>query len=265
MKDWMNIETQPLPSFSARPVQQPGRKRFRRRWRRWIGIFALIVLLGTGAIFISGSIYLVSLPSVNDAEARIAALLHAHHAKDTGLPPAAKVGQAIVAVEDERFYSHHGIDSIGLLRSAWADISSGSIVQGGSTITEQLAKALYVTDDHTLGTKIPMMGMAVKLENQYSKAQILEMYLNAIYFGDGQWGVAQASQAYFGKTPAQLDWAEASLLAGLPQAPSDYDPTRHFALARQRQYEVLGRLISTGVLSRSKAKSAYAELTSLNR
>lgn len=224
----------------------------------------MVIGLGMLLISISSTFYLTSLPSVDDAEARVAALLRLHHGADTGLPSPHKVGQAAVAVEDERFYAHHGIDSLGLVRATWTTLTSHS-VEGGSTITQQLAKALYVNDDHTIRTKLPLLGMAVKLEERYSKAQILEMYLNAIYYGNGQWGIAQASQGYFGKAPMALDWAEASLLAGLPQAPSAYDPTRHFALARGRQRHVLDRLVSTGVLSRSQADAAYAELTGLHQ
>jgi penicillin-binding protein 1A len=211
-----------------------------------------------------GSLYLNTLPSVDDAEARVEAILRVHHGKAASLLLTTKVGQAVIAVEDERFLSHHGIDTLGLIRAASSTLT-GQGVEGGSTITQQLAKALYVTDDHTLATKLPLMGVAIKLEQRYSKAQILDMYLNSIYFGDGQWGIAQASQTFFGKAPQALDWAEASLLAGLPQAPSSYDPTRHWELARLRQHHVLDRLVETGVLSRAQADAAYRELTHLGQ
>lgn len=162
-----------------------------------------------------------------------------------------------------RFYRHHGIDTLSLARAITTTLGGGT-PQGGDTITEQLAKVLYGgDDDHSVGGRLRVMALAVKLEDRYAKAQILEMYLNAIYYGDGQYGVAQASQIYFAKPPAALDWAEASLLAGLPQSPTPYDPTRHFAAARRRQQIVLRALVRTLVLRPAQADAAYAELTSL--
>lgn len=254
-----DAETQPFCSLTVKhqrplPPRTPPRKR-RRRWLRSVLLGALFL----GVLFlVLGRLYLYTLPSVSDAQARVARILCLHHGKEVNGLLTTKVGQAIIAVEDKRFVRHHGVDLVGLLRSAWSTITLQGR-EGGSTITEQLAKALYVPDDHTLRTKIPMMGVAIKLEQRYSKAQILDMYLNSIYFGDQQWGVVQASHAFFDKTPQALDWGEASLVAGLPQAPSSYDPTRHWALARLRQRHVLDRLVATGILSRTQADVAYQE------
>lgn len=220
----------------------------------------MAALLGAGASLV----ILATLPDVGDAEARVAEVLRAHDGIDTGLPLPGKVARSVVAIEDRRFYVHHGIDLVSLLRVAWSTLTTGS-PQGGATISQQLAKVLYVEDDHTLKAKLRMMGLAVKLELRYSKAEILEMYLNGIYYGDGHWGVAQASRGYFGKAPEALDWAEASLLAGLLQAPSAYDPTKHFDLARQRQQHVLAALVRGGVLTQAEADASYAELASLRR
>jgi len=244
--------------MSPRRAVDPARRRYARARRLlpW-----LLVLLLVPAI--AGALFLATLPDVGDAEARVAAVLRAHRGPDTGLPVPSRIGRAIVAVEDERFYGHHGVDITGLVRAMRADLAQGAARQGGSTITQQLAKALYVRDDHSPGAKLRMIGMALKLERRYTKARILEMYLNVIYFGDGQWGVARASRAYFGKAPGHLDWAEASLLAGLPQAPSAYDPVRHFALARARQRHVLDTLVRAGLLSAPAARATYAELATL--
>lgn len=111
--------------------------------------------------------------------------------------------------------------------------------------------------------KAEQVGLAVKLEMTYSKAQILEMYLNAIYYGDGRWGIQAASEGFFAKAPVALDWAEASLVAGLPQAPTTYNPTEHFSTARIRQRDVLARLVATGALNRAQADAAHSELASL--
>jgi len=243
----------PMGAVPSRP--QRRRRRWPRLFTRLIAVVAALLLV-LGA---AGVVYLSTLPGVGDAEARVEGVLRPTHGSDTGLPVPTRVGQAVVAIEDERFYRHHGIDVVGVLRAAHVDLAHGSALQGGSTITQQLAKALYVTDNHTLGAKLRMMGVAVKLELRYSKAQILEMYLNGIYYGDGQWGVAQASRTYFGRSPRALDWARASLLAGLPQAPSAYDPMRHIALAHARQQQVLNALVRTGVLSRATADAAATE------
>lgn len=230
-----------------------SRDRGQRVGSRLLTAIALILLL---AIAVSLVLY-ATLPDVSDAETRVQALLHAHGGVDTGLPLPSRVGRAIVAIEDERFYTHHGIDLLALLRAAHVDLTTPE-VQGGSTITQQLAKALYVRDDHSLRAKAQMLGLAVELEGHYSKTQILEMYLNAIYYGDGHWGIDQASRAYFGLSPRTLGWADASLLAGLPQAPSAYALTRHFARARARQRHVLTALVRSGVLTQQAADAAYA-------
>ncbi len=220
----------------------------------------IAVLFGVAASIVA----LAVLPDVGDAEARVAGVLRAHEGSDTGMPLPGKVAQSVVSIEDRRFYVNHGIDPVSLVRVAWSTLTTGS-PQGGATISQQLAKVLYVDDDHTLGAKLLTAGLAVKLELRYSKAEVLEMYLNAVYYGDGHWGIAQASRGYFGKSPEALDWAEASLLAGLLQAPSAYDPTRHFDLARQRQQNVLAALVRDGVLTQTQAGASYAERIDLVR
>ena len=127
---------------------------------------------------------------------------------------------------------------------------------GGSTIAQQLAKQIYGKGSG-FGTTLEEIGLGVKLELHYSKAEILEMYLNAIYYGNGYWGYASAARGYFGVNPNALNWAEASMLAGLPQAPSAYDPLSHFRLAKQRQRHVLDQLVVNRYLSEAKANAAY--------
>jgi penicillin-binding protein 1A len=217
-------------------------------------VLAVLALL----LLAAGTTFLATLPDTGEAELRVARLLQTHHGRAVGLPVPVRIGEAAVAIEDERFVSHHGVDLLGLLRASYVDLTSGAR-QGGSTITQQLAKALYLPDDHTIGTKLKLLGLALKLEHRYSKARILQMYLNVVYFGDGQWGIMQASRTYFGKDPGTLDWAQASLLAGLLQAPSAYEPFQHFARARRRQRAVLNALVDGGIISPAVADASYAE------
>jgi membrane peptidoglycan carboxypeptidase len=127
---------------------------------------------------------------------------------------------------------------------------------GGATLDQQLAKVLYTPTGSGLPAKLEQVELALKLDAKYSKAQILEMYLNAVYFGHGYYGLPAASRGYFGRSPAALNWPQASLLAGLVQAPSAYDPLRHLDLARARQAHVLDRLTHTNVLTPTQAASA---------
>ena len=167
--------------------------------------------------------------------------------------------EAIVATEDERFYRHHGIDIVGVLRALPYDLTHLSLGEGASTVTEQVAKLLYLQgNDHTPWRKLEDAAVALELEGRYTKQQILAAYLDSAYFGEGAYGAWAASKHYFGLSPAKLDTAQATLLAGLVQAPSLYDPIRHPARARARQVEVLRSLVRNGVLSGRGAAAALA-------
>jgi penicillin-binding protein 1A len=210
---------------------------------------------------LAGVALLGSLPGVGDAQMRVAAILREHRARPVGLPLPTRVASSVVAVEDQRFYTHHGVDLRSVARLAWSGLRGGDLQdEGGSTIAQQLAKRVYTGDRGGLAVKLRQVGLAVKLERRYSKDQILGMYLDAAYFGGGHWGVVQASRGYFGRSPSHLSWGEASLLAGLVQAPSFYDPTAHLAAAEQRQHHVLDRLVAAGVLSRAQADAAGRRL-----
>ena len=162
--------------------------------------------------------------------------------------------EAVVATEDERFYRHDGVDVIGVFRALPYDVAHLTFGQGASTITEQVAKLLYLHgNDHTPWRKLEDAAVALKLEGRYTKEQILGAYLNSVYFGERAYGIGAASEHYFGVAPRRLDVAEASLLAGLIQAPSAYDPLRHPALARSRQLDVLRSLVREGFLTDDEA------------
>jgi membrane peptidoglycan carboxypeptidase len=167
--------------------------------------------------------------------------------------------EAVVATEDERFYRHHGVDLIAVARALPYDVVHLSFAQGASTITEQVAKVLYLGgDDHSPWRKLEDAAIALKLESRYDKEQILAAYLNSAYFGHGATGVRAASELYFGTPPARLTTAQASLLAGLVQAPSAYDPIAHPGAARARQVAVLRSLVRTGGLTEDEAARALA-------
>lgn len=167
--------------------------------------------------------------------------------------------EAVVATEDERFYRHHGIDVIGVVRAVPYDVLHASFAQGASTITEQLGKLVYLNgNDHSPWRKLLDAALALELEARYSKEQILDAYLNSAYFGEGAYGVSAAGRRYFGTGPGRLTTAQATLLAGLIQAPSADDPIAHPAAARARQLAVLRSLVRNGFLTEHEAAAAVA-------
>lgn len=167
--------------------------------------------------------------------------------------------EAIVAIEDSRFYVHPGIDPIGIGRAFVANLRAGRIVQGASTITQQLAKNLFLTPERTLTRKIDEALLAVVLEMRYPKDRILELYLNYVHFGEGVWGVDAAAHTYFGKPAPSLDLAESALLAGLVRGPALYSPYRDEEAALARRATVLERMVDLGYISPSEADHAREE------
>lgn len=158
---------------------------------------------------------------------------------------------AMVVVEDKRFLSHYGFDVIGIGRAFIANLKEGEVVQGGSTITQQLAKNLFLSSEKKLTRKVKELYIAIKIENEYSKEEILEMYLNCIYYGAGAYGIQNASQTYFNKNVDQLTFAECTLLAGLPQAPSRYNPKKYPERAKKRQMIVLDTMFKNGLIGKN--------------
>lgn len=231
-----------------------------RRWRilRATGATFLLVVVVTLTMF--GWLWQRT-PSTTNLAAWVRAQDAAHHAPYTPLTSVSPyMLHALVAIEDERFYQHHGLDTLALLRAAWDDARAGSLVEGGSTLTAQLAKNAYLGGhDHTVPLKMKDLVLALKVEQRYSKRQILELYLNLVYYGEGAYGIGAASVRYFGITPAHLDVAQAALLAGLVQAPGYYDPWCHPGLARMRQHAVFARMLADGYLTPSQAHAATAE------
>jgi penicillin-binding protein 1A len=226
--------------------------------RRWLWL-ALAALVSAGAAVAVGAWF--ASPTPTELDAHVHSRLRGKNGTAVPLDAIAPIlREAVVATEDERFYRHHGIDLLGVLRALPYDVVHLSFAQGASTITEQVAKLLYLhADDHSPWRKLEDGAIALKLEDHYGKERILAAYLNSAYFGEGAYGARAASERYFGVPPRRLGPAQASLLAGLLQAPSAYDPRLHPQLARARQVDVLRSLVRDGFLTEREAAAAVAE------
>src|SRR4051794_24946620 len=167
------------------------------------------------------------------------------------LPP--HLAQAIVAIEDRRFFQHGGVDLRGILRAGWRNSQAGATREGGSTITQQLARLMFLSPERTFRRKLQEALLAIWLEGQLTKQEILLRYLNTAYFGAGAYGVDAAAKRYFGKRAGELSLAESAMLAGLVRAPSQLAPTRNFGGAKERQETVLQAMVDTKAVSAAEA------------
>ncbi len=264
----------------SEPEQQRAAPR-PRRWLRALLIVAGIVtlLVGTGAAVAALWAFTIlprTLPSVTALETFQPLigtkiyddndeLITELHVERRIFVPLAHIPQAlrdaVIATEDKRFYYHWGIDPIGIARAVVQNYRRGRVVEGGSTITQQLTKVLFLTPDKSLERKLKEAVLALELERRYTKDRILEMYLNQVYFGHGAYGVEAAARTYFGKSVSELSLREAALIAGLPRAPTTYSPFEHGEAAKRRREVVLRRLVEYGAVKDAEAKKlARAEL-----
>jgi Transglycosylase len=228
------------PDWPGAPGMARGTGRARRRHRWLARCFATILGLVLIAALALGGLLLVT-PSVGDAPARAMALDMSHHVAYPGPAVPARFTASLVSTEDHRFYYEPGIDPLAVGRLALGKIT-GRPDQGGATLYQQLAKMLY-TQGHTgILVDAEQVGLGIKLDVTYSKAQILRMYADVVYFGHGYYGLAAASCGYFGVAPARLTW-----------------PIVHLRVARARESHVLGRLVATGKLTQAQATSAYRQ------
>src|SRR5574337_463338 len=260
---------------------QKGRRRARRSLARGLAYWTLVIAVW-GAIGVAGLIafYASQLPPIDQLAVpkrppNIAILaddgaLIANRG-DTGgpavrlidLPP--YLPKAFVAIEDKRFYSHPGIDPFGVMRATLRDIAGGGAIEGGSTLTQQLAKNLFLTQERSLSRKIQEAILAVWLERKYSKDQILELYLNRVYFGAGAYGVEAAAQKYFGKSARFVTLSEAAMLAGLMKSPSKLAPTRNPQGASERAAQVIDAMAEQGLITEAMANLARASPAQIRR
>jgi penicillin-binding protein 1A len=248
--------------------------------RRLSGIFYLALgLTGIGALLAMGLFFsaLSDLPQVPEPLSRIIETPPTEIFAATGerimviggreAIPLGRISpyfiQAVIATEDHRFWEHHGVDKVRTLKALWVTLFEPGKVQGASTITQQLAKNLFFTYRQTVIRKFRELLVALQIEAQYAKRDILEAYVNQISFGVGAQGIEQAAQSFFGKSAAALTLAESTLLAGLPKSPTRYNPYLHFDRAKKRQKIVLSRMMAVGYINPEEAQSAFNENLSL--
>lgn len=255
-----------------------------RRWRRWHFVIlgtVFLALLGSGAVV--GVLWHVSkgLPSLDLLQNYQPSLVTRVYSDDRQvigqffierriLSPLGEIPkpliQAVIAVEDVRFFEHPGMDVIGILRAAWTNLRhGGKKVEGASTITQQLARSLFLSSERTFDRKVRELILAYKMELVLSKEQILELYLNQIYFGQGAYGVASAGQSYFGKELSKLTLAESAFLAGLPKSPNNFSPFKAPERARKRQEHVLARMEEAGFITAADREQTLAEPMNFRR
>lgn len=246
------------------------------RWKRlMIGITVIVavIVIGAGLGFVTASLH--SMPSLKD-EIRPAAssqiydssgkVITTVHSAENRVPVSINkipkdLQNAFIAAEDARFYQHFGVDPRGILRAVWSNITDRGVSEGGSTITQQLAKNALLTQERTLKRKVQEAFLALQIEQQYSKREILELYLNQIYFGQGAYGVQSAAHVYFGKDVEELTLNECAMLAGIPKSPNYYSPLNNLKAAKERQSIVLEQMVKYEYITHDTAlKARNAEI-----
>lgn len=261
--------------------RETGRRRSNKN-RRAITIVAVLVFLvmltGAALGFLTASIH--TMPSLKgeirpavssqifDANGKLITTIHS---VENRLPVSINkipknLQNAFIAAEDVRFYQHSGIDPRGILRAIWSNMTDRGISEGGSTITQQLARNALLSQDQTIKRKIQEAFLSLQIERQYSKNEILEMYMNQIYFGQGAYGVQTAAQVYFGKNVEDLNLAECAIIAGIPKSPNYYSPSSNLKAAKERQAVVLDQMVKYGYIdAASAAKARNTEIKIANR
>jgi membrane peptidoglycan carboxypeptidase len=224
--------------------------------KRFFSFLIFFTALWLLFLFTFSTIYPIA-NKVNEAVAKQVAVNNSNYLNQNKIPKLFE--NAIIQTEDTRFYSHFGIDLIGIGRSIWTDVKSEHFSQGGSTITQQLIRNTIIAPEKTFYRKVKEIILAIALERFMSKNRILEDYLNVIYFGHGAYGAEQAADTYFGKPLNSLSLAEWALLAGLPNAPSAYDPYVAMNLAKERQHEILLNLVESKAITQIEADIAFKQ------
>jgi penicillin-binding protein 1A len=257
---WTSIVAQRSPAYRvySRPTTAASpRKRF--RWLRrlfWLSLFAGLCLLGVWVYF-----YNVYAPGLEIEARTVPSLVHEqlslHHAAYVPLQQmSSDLPSAIVSIEDRRFYHHPGIDPQGMARAVWVNLRNEHVDQGGSTLEEQLVKRVIVHATSSLRDKLRIAGLAWAIDQEFSKQQVLELYLNEAYFGQGAYGAGAAARIYFGIDVGSLTLPQAALLAALPQAPSVYGSHLNSSTVVDRQHIVLQDMREQGFITVAQEKAA---------
>ena len=252
-------KTAPKRSFVGRAIA------FAAKWTATATVWAVIAALLAGAWYgtdlpdVDAALKATRTPSVTlfSVDGEVIARrgdLYGLPVQVGDLPP--HLPEAVLATEDRRFYGHFGLDIIGLGRATWANLKAGRIVQGGSTITQQAAKNLFLTPERSFRRKVQELMLALWLEHRFSKDQIFSIYLNRVYFGAGTYGVDAAARRYFGRSAKRVSLYEAAMLAGLLKAPSRYNPLSNPNLARERANQVLNNMVAAGHLEHAQVAAA---------
>lgn len=256
----MAVRTSPRPVRRSQPQPvgfSPRRKRF--RWLRRLLALATVASI----LFIGARAYVMQVyaPGLESEASRVPLAVQAElNARGAAYTPLRQISltvrQAIVAIEDRRFYQHHGIDPIGLVRAAWVNLSQQQVDQGGSTLEEQLAKRAIVGNDRSVHAKLRTLALAWAIDQDFPKWRILELYLNDAYYGQGAYGIEQAARTYFGVDASNLSVAQAAFLAAMPQAPSVYGAHPRSAAVQYRWKAVLQSMESQGYITAAQERAA---------
>ncbi len=262
---------------TAQILKKRAKKPARGKWRPVLRGFAYLVLfclvagiLGTGGLYFYLAEDLPQIESLKDYNPPVITTVYSDDNRKIGefykerrivvplsdIPPLLKA--AFIAAEDARFYKHEGIDFISIVRAFFKNLEAGAIVQGGSTITQQVTKSFFLTPEKSYRRKLKEAILAYRIEKALTKEEILYLYLNQIYLGHGAYGVQAAAENYFGKSVKELNLAECAMLAGLPQAPSKYSPFRHPEKAKERQIYVINRMVSEEFITNLEATEAIS-------
>jgi penicillin-binding protein 1A len=241
------------------------------RWALWLTVFIAVAgVAAVAGVYMYLSQDLPKISSLADYRPPVVTTVYAADGRKIAefykerriVVPLSKIPkqlvQAFIAAEDARFYSHKGIDFPSIVRAFFKNLEAGTIVQGGSTITQQVTKSFLLTPERSYKRKIKEAILAYRIDKAFSKEEILFLYLNQIYLGHGAYGVAAAAENYFGKDVSDLNLAESAMLAGLPQAPSRYSPYQSPKLAKERQIYVLNRMETEGYIDKEKVGEAIA-------
>ena len=266
------------PRKSKKPAAKKAKRKRRSRpliftlisWGMTLALWGMIVMAGTTA-YVFFNLEKKGLFNIPEREPGMMMLardgsvitergaFYGDEARISEMPP--YVPLAVVAIEDRRFYSHFGVDPIGLVRAFVANYKAGRVVQGGSTLTQQLAKNLFLKPERTYERKFQEVVLALWLENKFTKDEILQLYLNRVYFGAGAFGIEKAAQRFFGKPVTEVSLSEAAILAAVLKAPSSINPVQHPKRAAQRANEVIADMIETGFITKQDAMRAASKKT----